>query len=346
MRKIFLALAALLIAAPAFAQQTPFVRLGATITLSVSTSSADAALVPTNSPNLWVCNTGATLAYVGFGDSSYAATTADTPIPAGLCGNLSPNGKPYIAALTATSTTTLLATPGLGSLLGAGGGSGSGGGGSSSSGGGGGLANFLPNGNFGALTAGSSSTQVTAPTGASIAILNTGSTPAYILQCTSSSCTATSSDIPIAPFSPYVLEAGTYTNIAAIDPTGTSNLTLIGGSDLYQVMLGSIPPGAANIGYMPPALGAASFTLAQVSVASTATVIAAARTGVPGTGRVSVTITNTTTTAIYLGGSGVTTSTGTLLPGIVGASVTINTQAAVYGIVATGTAVVTEFETY
>jgi hypothetical protein len=93
-------------------------------------------------------------------------------------------------------------------------------------------------------------------------------------------------------------------------------------------------------------VGAAAFAATQVALSSTATSIVAARTGVAGTGRVSVTITNTTTTAIYLGGSGVTTSTGTLLPGIVGASVTLNTTAAVYGIVATGTPTVTALETY
>lgn len=93
-------------------------------------------------------------------------------------------------------------------------------------------------------------------------------------------------------------------------------------------------------------VGAATFAATQVSVANTATSILAARTGVSGTGRVSATITNTTTTAIYLGGSGVTTSTGQLLPGIIGASVTVNTTAAIYGIVASGTATVTALETY
>ncbi len=112
------------------AQQAPWTRQGSTLSISASSTSAHAALSPTYAPTAWVCNTGATLAYVGFGDSTYAATTADTPIPAGLCGNLSPNGATYIAAITASSTTTVLATPGGGSLLGAGGGgSGSGGGG-------------------------------------------------------------------------------------------------------------------------------------------------------------------------------------------------------------------------
>lgn len=93
-------------------------------------------------------------------------------------------------------------------------------------------------------------------------------------------------------------------------------------------------------------VGSAAFAATQVSVGSTATSILSARTGVAGTGRVSATVTNTTTTAIYLGGAGVTTSTGQLLPGIVGASVTINTTAAIFGIVATGSATVTALETF
>lgn len=125
------ALVAALFFAPvssAFAQGTPFVKIGATVSLSVSSISSRVALV-TTSPTVWVCNTGATLANVGFGDSGYVATSADTPIPAGLCGNLSPNGGAYMAAITASSTTTITATPGTGAILGAGGGSGSGGGG-------------------------------------------------------------------------------------------------------------------------------------------------------------------------------------------------------------------------
>lgn len=90
-----------------------------------------------------------------------------------------------------------------------------------------------------------------------------------------------------------------------------------------------------------PPVSPANFTPAQVSVAATATQIAASRTG-----RNLIDVVNTTTTAVYLGGSGVTTSTGLLLPGIVGASVTIPFTGALYGIVATGTATVTEAETY
>lgn len=93
-------------------------------------------------------------------------------------------------------------------------------------------------------------------------------------------------------------------------------------------------------------VGAATLATGQVSVASTATQIVGARTGVSGTGRVSLTICNTSTTAVYIGTSGVTTSTGQFLVGIAGACLTLNTQTAVYGIVSTGTETVSFSESY
>jgi hypothetical protein len=93
-------------------------------------------------------------------------------------------------------------------------------------------------------------------------------------------------------------------------------------------------------------LGSAAFATSQVSVASTATLIAAARTGVPGTGRIAISITNAGTTAVYIGGAGVTTSTGTLLVGIAGTTLTFDTTAAVYGIVASTAQTVTVLETF
>jgi hypothetical protein len=88
-------------------------------------------------------------------------------------------------------------------------------------------------------------------------------------------------------------------------------------------------------------VGADGFATAQISVTSAATLIAAAR---PGRGEIQVM--NTTATAVYLGGSGVTAANGHLLPGIIGASVTLKTTAAVYGIVASASATVTAAETF
>lgn len=84
-----------------------------------------------------------------------------------------------------------------------------------------------------------------------------------------------------------------------------------------------------------------SFKTAQATIATTATVIVASRVG-----RDTVIIENSGTTAVYLGNSSVTTTTGLLLPGVLGASVSIETTDAVYGIVAAGTQVVTAIENF
>jgi hypothetical protein len=94
-------------------------------------------------------------------------------------------------------------------------------------------------------------------------------------------------------------------------------------------------------------VGSAAFATTQpTACGTTSTSVIAARTGISGTGRISATITNTTTAPIFIGNSGVTTSTGTLLPGIVGASLTINTTAAISCVVASGTAGVTAIENF
>ena len=91
------------------------------------------------------------------------------------------------------------------------------------------------------------------------------------------------------------------------------------------------------------AQGLPNFASSQVSVDTTSggKLIAAVRTG-----RGAITIINTGPIAVYIGPSGVTTSTGTLLPGIAGASITIPTTAAVYGIVSSGSQTVSVLETY
>ena len=93
-------------------------------------------------------------------------------------------------------------------------------------------------------------------------------------------------------------------------------------------------------------IGTANFATAQISVGTSATLIVAARSGGRGTGRKTTCITNTSTTAVYLGGSGVTTSTGDLLAAGAGTGKCFDTQAAIYGIVASGSETVTETETY
>ena len=125
------AIAALSFVLQAHAQQSPFTKGAATVSLSVTAASSSISLGITSTggvQDVWVCNTGAATAYIAFGDSTVAATTGDIPLPSGLCGNLSPRGSTYIAAITtASATTTVLAIPGNGILFGSGGGGGSGG---------------------------------------------------------------------------------------------------------------------------------------------------------------------------------------------------------------------------
>lgn len=83
------------------------------------------------------------------------------------------------------------------------------------------------------------------------------------------------------------------------------------------------------------------FKTSQATIAATATQIVAARAG-----RDTVIIEQTGAKDVYVGASDVTTSTGMLLPGVVGASISLETTDAVYGIVASGTQVVCAFENF
>lgn len=88
--------------------------------------------------------------------------------------------------------------------------------------------------------------------------------------------------------------------------------------------------------------GTGGFDTAQVTVANSATQIAARR---PGRG--AITVINRGTTAIDIGhDSSVTTGNGALLAGIVGASITIPTQAEVWGISEGGNQAVSVVESY
>lgn len=96
-----------------------------------------------------------------------------------------------------------------------------------------------------------------------------------------------------------------------------------------------------------PDVGAAALATGQQAITNTVggTQIVAARTGAPGTGRVSVTVINPSTGGIlYLGNSGLTTTTGVAVAP--GSAFTMNFTGALFGIVATGTQTVTFFETF
>lgn len=95
--------------------------------------------------------------------------------------------------------------------------------------------------------------------------------------------------------------------------------------------------GGGGGGSAAPPVGAANIFTGQWSNATAgATQIAAARTGAPGTGRVSITLYNAGSTTFFYGAAGVTTATGSrLLPN---GSRTLYTTAAIFGIPQSGTA--------
>lgn len=102
----------------------------------------------------------------------------------------------------------------------------------------------------------------------------------------------------------------------------------------YNTAVPTIPAGAYGLvqcnssgGFLSGSLGTVNQATSQVSVGTSATLIAAARLG-----RNAITITNAGTTAVWIGNAGVTVATGTLLAGVVGASITIPTQAAEYAV--------------
>lgn len=110
-----------------------------------------------------------------------------------------------------------------------------------------------------------------------------------------------------------------------------------GGSGPLNVVSGYQDPASGNgftargdtNGAFTVSKGSNSFATAQVSVATSATQIVAARAN-----RGSVKITNLGTNDVYIGVAGVTTTTGDLLPGTKGASIVVPTNAAVFGIAA------------
>lgn len=123
MRNLLIALAAtLLIAGSAAAQFQPapvyqaFAPTAATQSVSVTNSSAATSL-GTYAPTIIVQNTGANAAYVKLGDmTATASASTDYPVLPGQSIALAPTSTAYtyIAAVTASSTTTLVVTPGLG----------------------------------------------------------------------------------------------------------------------------------------------------------------------------------------------------------------------------------------
>lgn len=111
-----------------------------------------------------------------------------------------------------------------------------------------------------------------------------------------------------------------------------------------QWQTGVIPPNAADVQTTPNELtvltdgsiaGANLVTNQNAAIGTSATLIVAARPGIPGVGRKNLTITNTGSSPVFIGNAGVTAATGTeILPGT---SRDFITFVAIYGVVASGT---------
>lgn len=86
---------------------------------------------------------------------------------------------------------------------------------------------------------------------------------------------------------------------------------------------------------------AKAFEPNQIMVGTSVTLLVPAREG-----RRAVVLINHGTTDVFLGGDGVTTTTGLLLAGARGAGIVVPTDVAVYGIVATGTQRISYAELY
>jgi hypothetical protein len=181
------------------------------------------------------------------------------------------------------------------------------------------------------------------PSGTVVIATNAGATNTAYCQLGSS---ASISAQPIAPNGGwFAFTVGSATQLACATSTSTTTVNLLGGSGLPTgtggggggasgtVTVSTSSPGgaAANPSYLANnPVGTTNFSPNQVSCTSSATSIAAARVGNPGTGRIAILVEQLGTVNVYLGGSGVTTSTGFLLPGVVGATVTLPITAALY----------------
>jgi len=92
----------------------------------------------------------------------------------------------------------------------------------------------------------------------------------------------------------------------------------------------SVTPASDSASFPTVSRGSSGLSTSQVSVGASATQIVAARAN-----RGSVKITNLGTNDVYIGTSGVTVSTGDLLPGTKGASIVVPTTAALFGVAGT-----------
>jgi len=128
----------------------------------------------------------------------------------------------------------------------------------------------------------------------------------------------------------------------ATTPAFTLGAALPAGANLIGAVnldIGGAPVSPNNP--VPTTESYSSIATGQVSVTASATQVVAARAG-----RKEVTIVNHATTAVYIGGSGVTAATGLLLAGVQGQGITVTGGAAIYAIAASGSETVSFLEVY
>ncbi len=200
------------------------------------------------------------------------------------------------------------------------------------------LGGFAPGGAYASLSVSTSSANVALPAGTTVVVYNTGANPAYVKLGSSSVAAATGNDV-VAAGGALSLTVGSNAYLAAITASGATALNVSGGSGLPTGWGGGSGGGANS-----PPVGSGSLAASQASIGTSATSIVAARTGAAGTGRIAATLYNSGSATVYVGASGVTTSTGMPLPA--GASITLNTTAAIYGVAASGTQTIGVTETY
>jgi len=115
MRRFLSSLILIFLATVAAAAQSvqPFSPTATPVTLAVTASSARVAL-PSTSPTALIVNTGSNAAYIVLGNSSVVATTSNLLLNPGCPFAHNSSGQTYLAAITATSTTTLSISTGSG----------------------------------------------------------------------------------------------------------------------------------------------------------------------------------------------------------------------------------------
>ena len=205
----------------------PWKSVGNTVSLSASGSSGRVQLgwslvnpLPIPAPStVWVCNTGAAVAYVNVGGSTVTATTSNYPIQPGTGAPIALAGNQYLATITGGGATTLTASSGEGTADGCTGASG---------GGGSGTVTAVPStgtGGYSAVTVTSTSGSILAARAApkyALSVKNE-STTATIAICFGSGCTAAINTAGSVTIPPGFMWAAAPTYIPLDQINGTSS---------------------------------------------------------------------------------------------------------------------------